>query len=204
VDKSKPYYYIEDKWMFFVKCRKNKIPSPETILLSKNKEIIKKELKNFNHWPVILKRVIGTMGEYVNKAENVEDAIKIIDKFWNKGNEKLSIIAQEFIKSPSYRVTVIGSKIVQTAVKKNKDWKSTGNYTKTFEKFPIDKELKKLVDKVIKMSGIKICGIDFMKKDDRWLVLEVNSEPGLDFFEKERRKLISETIDYLVSEIKKT
>jgi len=34
-----------------------------------------------------------------------------------KRRGKLPIIAQEFIKSPSYRVTVIGNKIVQTTLK---------------------------------------------------------------------------------------
>ncbi len=143
VESSNKYYYDDDKWMFFVKCDKHKIPTPKTILLAENLNMAKREVKEFNQWPVILKRIEGTWGEYVAKAENLDEVEKIINKFWKKGSEKLPIIAQEFIDSPSYRVTVIGDKIVQTALKENKGWKATGIYAHHFKRFKIDSELKK-------------------------------------------------------------
>ena len=118
IESSENYYKDEDKWTFFLKCDENKIPVPETILLSKNLNLAKTELKEFNRWPVILKRVEGTCGEYVEKADNINDAILIIKKFWKKGSEKLPIIAQEFIPSYSYRVLAFNDKIIQTAVKR--------------------------------------------------------------------------------------
>src|SRR3989344_4630358 len=170
----------------------------ETILLSENETIAKKELKEFGRWPVVLKRVVGTMGEYVEKADNISEAIGVINKFWKKGGKNFPVVAQEFIHSPSYRVTVIDGEIVQTALKENKGWKATGVYAKKFKKFEVDEKLKKIIDKVVRISGIKICGIDFFKKDGEWIVLEINSEPGFDFFEGERRKLIGKTLNYLV------
>jgi RimK family alpha-L-glutamate ligase len=199
IDSSKELYYDEDKWMFFLKCKRHKIPTIRTILLSQNWNIIKKELEEFNSWPVILKRVQGTMGEYVDKAKNPREAERIINRFWKKGSDRLPIIAQEFVPSLSYRVTTIGDKIVQTAIKKSKGWKATGVYIKdcNVQKFKVDKELKKIIDKVIKVFGMKICGIDLLKKDGKWLVLEINSAPGLDFFDREERKLVGEILDYL-------
>lgn len=186
-----------------MKCKEHKIPTPETILLSENIPIAKKELKDLGHWPVVLKRICGTMGEYVDIAKNISDAEKIILRFWTKGNEKLPIIAQEFIESPSYRVTIIGNKVVQTALKSCKsNWKATGVYEKKFGKFDVDEELKKILKKVMKMVKINICGVDLLKKDGKWTVLEVNSEPGLDFFEDEREKLIEETLDLLIRKAK--
>ncbi len=202
IDSSKRLYYDEDKWMFFLKCKEHKIPTIRTILLSKNISSAKRELEEFNSWPVILKRIQGTMGEYVDKAENLSQAERIINRFWRKGTERLPIIAQEFVHSPSYRVMTIGNKIVQTAIKKSKGWKATGVYIqdKNVERFKIDKELKKIIDKVIKVFGIKICGIDLLKKDGKWLVLEINSAPGLDFFVKEEKKLVGEILDFLRKE----
>jgi len=197
VDNSRAYYYTTDKWMSFVKFKEHNIPTPDTILLSENIPAAKQELKEFGKWPVVLKRVIGTMGQYVDKADNAQEAERIIKRFWKKGAERLPIIAQEFIPSPSYRVTTIGRKIVQTALKKCNTWKATGVYGIHFEKFKIDKDLKKIVDKVIRATKINICGIDLLKKDGKWLVLELNSEPGLDFFEKERKKLIGLILDFL-------
>jgi glutathione synthase/RimK-type ligase-like ATP-grasp enzyme len=182
--------------MFALKCKEHKIPTPETILLCGNVYLAKKELTRFGHWPVVMKRISGTMGEFVDRAESLEDVERIMKGFWHKG-EKLPIIAQEYVDSQSYRVTVIGGKIVQTALKENRGWKATGVYTKEFKHFKIDRKLKKLVKKVIKMSKINICGIDFIKKDDKWMVLEVNSVPAFDFFPQEREKLADKTLNLL-------
>ena len=156
VDSSNVYYYSEDKWMFYLKCKKDKIPTPETILLSNNARSIKKELKEFNQWPVILKRIEGEQGEFVQKADNVKEAIEVIEELWKKGNQHLPIIAQELVKSHTYRVTVIGSKIVQTALKDGHGWKATAVYANKVDKFEVDKELEKLVEKIIKMVKINI------------------------------------------------
>ncbi len=197
IDSSKTAYYTEDKWMFYLKCKKNKIPSPETILLSEDKKAIESELLTFNNWPVILKRVYGTTGNFVEKADNLKDALKIIDKFWKKSSERFPIIAQEFIHSPSYRVTAIGNKIVQTAIKNSSGWKATGVYAKNIGRFKIEKNLESMVLKLLKVSGISVCGIDLLKKGDKWFALEINSQPALDFFENEREKLVEEIVKLL-------
>ena len=205
IESSKEFYYDEDKWMFFLKCKKHKIPTLKTILLSQNWNIMKKELEKFGEWPVILKRVEGTMGEYVDKADNLREAEKIISRFWKKGSDRLPIIAQEFVRSPSYRVTVIGNRVVQTAIKDSKGWKATGCYIKdgNVKKFQIDKELKKIIDKLNRVFKMKIYGIDLFKKNGKWIVLEINSAPGLDFFSKEENKLVGEVLDFLKKEVKK-
>jgi len=200
-ESSNSYYYTEDKWMFYVKCKKYNIPTPDTILLSENINNARRELKEFGRWPVVLKRITGTMGEYVGKAKSMGEAEALIKKFWKKGSEKLPIIAQEFVKSPSYRVTLIGNKIVQTALKKNNaGWKATGVYAKKFEHFEVDKKLERILKKVMKMVDIKICGVDMFKRDGKWLLIEVNSQPSLDFFEEEREKLTEAALNLLIKD----
>lgn len=198
VENSKVFSFIEDKWIFFLECKKHKIPTPETILLSTNIESAKKELKDFAKWPVVLKRVYGCRGEFVDKAENLNEAVKIVKKFWEKGSERLPIIAQEYIDSDSFRVTTIDNEIVQTARKKRHGWKATGCYAERFYKFKVDDELKKMIDKIIKISKIKICGIDLAKKDGKWLVIEANAEPSLKLFDCEHEKLIEKILTLLL------
>jgi [lysine-biosynthesis-protein LysW]--L-2-aminoadipate ligase len=201
VESPKTYYFIEDKWMFFLKCKENGVPTPETILLSENIALAKAELKKFKKWPVILKRIHGTWGEFVEKANNLEEAEKIIKKFWKKSLERYPIIAQEFIRSPSYRITVIDNKIVQTAIKENLGWKATGIYKgkfRKFRKFNVDSKLEKTIKKVVKFSGIGICGIDLLKRGDSWFVIEINAAPGFDFFLNEREKLLEGVLNYLI------
>lgn len=200
IDSSKAYYYPEDKWIFYLKCKKNKIPTPETILLSEHLDVAKKELEEFGKWPVVIKRIYGSMGQYVKKADNIKSAVEQIKQLWKKGSERLPIIAQELIPSSSYRVTVIDGKIVQTALKKSNGWKATGNYAKKFYKFDIDQKLKKIVNKVINISKIKVCGIDLLRKKDDWFVIEVNSEPDFSFFENEQKKLVGIMLNFLKKE----
>lgn len=197
IEDSKSYTFPEDKWIFFVECAKNRIPTPKTILLPIDLANAKKELVKFNHWPIVLKRVNGERGEFVEKADNAKKAIETIKKFWRKGNERLPVIAQEFVISDSYRVTVIDGKIMQTAIKKRHGWKATGCYSDRFWHFKIDQELKKIVEKVIKATKIKICGIDLVKKDSKWLVLEVNAEPSIKMFDCEHEKLIEAILKLL-------
>ncbi|MFA5856966.1 MAG: ATP-grasp domain-containing protein [Candidatus Pacearchaeota archaeon] len=198
VVESSKAYQNENKWNFNQICKRNNIPTPETILLSKDLEIARVQLTEFNHWPVILKRVKGTWGEYVEKAENIDNAIEVINRLWEKGGEKLPIIAQDFMDSFSYRVTYIKDEIVQTAIKENNNWKCTGVYARNFKRFDVDSELKDIVQKIMNTFDIKICGIDLLKKDNHWYVIEVNTEPALDFFEEEREVLITKIIDLLI------
>lgn len=143
IENSKSYYYVEDKWMFYLKCKKHKIQTPKTILLAQDITYAKKDLNDFNQWPVIIKKVNGCMGEFVEKADNIKEADKIIRKLWKENNDRDSLIAQEFIKSPSYRVTLIGGKIVQTAIKKTQDGKQQESTQKKWKSLQLTKKLKK-------------------------------------------------------------
>jgi len=42
-----------------------------------------------------------------------------------------------------------------------------------------------------------------LKKNNKWVVLEVNTTPGLDFFENERDKLVEEILNLLIKIVKK-
>jgi RimK family alpha-L-glutamate ligase len=201
IDSSRAYYYVEDKWMFFLKCKRFGIPTPKTTLLSENLNEARKDMRKFNKWPVIIKAIDGCQGDYVEKAETLDEAEKIIKKFWKKGSRRAPIIIQEFIKSKSYRVTVINNRIVQTATKDATGWKSTGVYQKIHHKFKIDDSLRRIVRKILRAVRIGVCGIDFLKKDSKWLVIEANSTPSFDFFPKEREKLIGKVLDMLIERV---
>ncbi len=197
VELSKSYYYTEDKWLFYLKCLENKIPVPETILLSTDLVSIKKELEGFNHFPVVIKRIQGFHGDFVDKGDNTDEAIAVIKRFWEKGDDHFPILAQEFIDSPSYRVVTIDGEVVQTAIKKSTGWKETGVSATRFWKFKIDPKLQKILEKLKKITDIAVCGIDFAKKNDQWIVIEVNAEPSLKFFDGEYNLMIEKILKYL-------
>src|SRR3989344_2162340 len=81
IDSSWINYYVEDKWLFYIKCKKQKIPTPDTILLSSNPSTAKTELREFGRWPIVMKKIFGSCGECVEKANNLEEAVKLFNKF---------------------------------------------------------------------------------------------------------------------------
>jgi glutathione synthase/RimK-type ligase-like ATP-grasp enzyme len=203
LDPSRIFYYTEDKWMFYIKCKRHGIPTLESTLLPNSLDLAREELKEFNHWPVVLKRIHGMHGIFVQKADNLGEAMKIVKSFWKQDVDLLPIVAQEFVRSYSYRVTTIGDEIVQTAIKKSNRWKCTGYYAKRIDSFRVTPELRRLVRKVIRVMKIKVCGIDLVKKDGQWLVLEVNAEPGLTFVDGKRKTLIGKILDLIKREYRR-
>jgi RimK family alpha-L-glutamate ligase len=204
IESSKSYYRDENKWSLYLKCKRNKIPVPKTILLPNDLNKSIRRLEKLGKWPIVLKRIYGCQGDFVEKANNLEEAEKLIRRFNEKSKFKHPIIAQKFIQSPSYRVLTINGKIVQTALKKKGFWKKTGVYTKDFKKFRITSTLKKIIRKVSKISEIHVCGIDLLRKNGRWYVLELNSSPCLAFFEKERKLLIEKIMNFLIRRVNRT
>ncbi len=197
IELSKTYYYTEDKWLFYLKCLKNEIPVPKTTLLSTDLVSIRQELKSFNKFPVVIKRVQGFHGEFVDKGDDVDEAVAVIKRFWEKGEDRFPVLAQEFVDSDSYRVMTIGDKVVQTARKKSAGWKKTGTSSSRFWKFKIDNELKEMLDKLMKIIDITVCGFDFAKKNGKWVVIEANAEPSFKFFDCEYDLMIEKSLKYL-------
>jgi len=197
-------YYPEDKWIFYLECKKNKIPTPETILLPSGMNNTQKELEEFSRWPVVIKKVYGCRGEFVERAKNLNEAKNIIKKFWKGEKEDRDpLIAQEYINSDSYRVTLIDGKIVQTALKKRSGWKASGCNVTKLRKFKLDKNAEKISKQIARISKIKICGVDLAKKDGKWLAIEVNACPSLKLFDCEHDKLIETVLLFLKKEAHK-
>ncbi|MFH1588377.1 MAG: ATP-grasp domain-containing protein [Candidatus Diapherotrites archaeon] len=203
IEPSKTFYYSEDKWMFYLNAEKHNIPVPETILLSENISAAMHELRKFGKWPAVLKRVEGCQGEFVAKAENEEQAKEILNSFLEKESEAKPVIAQEFIKSPSYRVLTMGGKIVQCVKKKSNSWKAIGAWASRHSRFEPDDSLKKIIKKINAFSGISICGTDLVKKDGEWRVLEINAVPTFGFIVSDKKRVIGEAIDFLKKTAKK-
>ncbi|MFZ5955118.1 MAG: ATP-grasp domain-containing protein [Nanoarchaeota archaeon] len=203
IDSPKNGYFLDDKWTFFLECKKHNIPTPETVLLLDDIKLIEKELKLFNKWPVILKILDGCCGEFVVRAKDLKEAVEKIKEIWKKRGGRVPIIAQEFINGECYRVTIVGDEIVQAAQKMAKGWKKTSVYEKNPKKVHIKEDLEKVVKRFMKFNKIKVCGIDLLKKDDNWFLLEANSVPCFNFIADEKEKLIRKVFELLKKELNK-
>jgi glutathione synthase/RimK-type ligase-like ATP-grasp enzyme len=52
--------------------------------------------------------------------------------------------------------------------------------------------------KISKVLNLPWCGIDLMRKGQSWVMIEVNSSPGMDFVETGTKKLYKLLLQYLI------
>ncbi|HLD10873.1 MAG TPA: ATP-grasp domain-containing protein [Candidatus Nanoarchaeia archaeon] len=196
--------YDEDKWMFYLKCLENKLPTPKTYLIPKEKKInsnlIKEILKKNN---LILKPVYSDNGIGVERVKNYKEFKEKIKKI-KKILPESPIIAQEFIpnQNRSYRVTLFGNKVEQAIVKINKRWKQTGNEKKAhYRTIKLDKNTKDLCEKASKILCMDVCGLDLIKNNNKWYFIEANGCPGMDFIYDDCKRLSKKLSNFLISKI---
>lgn len=205
INSSHSFYYQEDKWMFYLKCLENKLPTPKTHIIPReghNSSIIKKYLEN---GPLILKAVFSSGGLCVEKADNYGIFKKKLSKIISKTPDS-PIIAQEYIPSNnrSYRITLVGGHVIQAIEKSGRSWKQTGDKkTEHYRKIRISGNLRKLCEKASKAFGMELCGLDLILNDNRWYIIEANSCPGLEFIKSDEKRIAKLITDYLYDACKK-
>lgn len=203
INPAKSFYYQEDKWMFYLHCLRHRIPTPETYLLSGEVTENKKFLEGIlAKGELVLKAVDSDKGLCVEKVNDLRRAIQVIKKLREKTGSPL--IAQRFLggHKECWRVTVVGDKVVQGVVKKGGSWKVSRVKRKKIELFSVPEELKNLAIKVSRTMEMPWCGIDLIKHDGRWQVIEVNGRPGMSMIPGDRKRILNELVNYLYTEAK--
>ncbi len=202
VDPTSSLYYFENKWLFYILCKNNGIPTPHTVLLPKILRNCYQPIKRIlrKNGAVIIKNIMSDNGQFVDRAKTLPAAIACIKKF-HKG-DRAPLIAQEYIKQSHkvYRTLVIGNKVVQGAIKSSKHWKCTGRFIKgDCKKFYVTPKLAHLSVKIARLTKIPWCGIDFMRKNNEWIAIEANSSPGMDFIENDIPIVYKYLLNYLIT-----
>lgn len=202
IDPTYALFYKEDKMLFYIYCKRHKIPTPKTYLLpmyvNPCREPLDKLIKQSG--AVVIKNIYSDNGKFVDRAKTVKQALALVKKF-RKG-DRAPLIAQEFIKASHkvYRVTVIDGKVVQGAIKKSKHWKCTGRFIKgDTPPFHITSKLEKMCVKISKIMNLPWCGIDLMRKGNSWVAIEANSSPGMDFISCDTERMYQSLLKYLMS-----
>lgn len=195
INDPKTLYFSEDKWLFYLKCKKYGIATPETILLSNRLVEVKKELKCFlEGGGIVIKSTYGYQGRFVSRANSVKEGVEIYKKFLKKTSDPL--IAQRFISNSkeTIRVTMIDKKIEQIILKKGPSWKVCGCGMERITRMRPNRKIKKMSREIYDIIDQKITGIDIIENDNEYYALEVNGVPSLSFIKKDipvlTRKLI--------------
>ncbi|PID28308.1 MAG: hypothetical protein CR982_04475 [Candidatus Cloacimonadota bacterium] len=230
-DKTNADYYIMEE---FISSGVNFFNTPLSISKARNKlltlQILGKmgvditksfvirrnsDLDNVNRYftyPLIVKNIFGSLGSSTLIVYDFKQLKAIYDYIWNVNRNEVLMI-QEFIKTEDnsvsdYRVFVAGGDIISSMKRTNHTDDFRSNYKRgaDVEFFDISENEKRICIEIANRFGLKIAGIDFMRSHRGPVVLEVNSNPGLEGIRRASIKggfdILDRLADYLISEIK--
>ncbi|BCX13808.1 MAG: hypothetical protein KatS3mg085_340 [Candidatus Dojkabacteria bacterium] len=149
-------------------------------------------------FPVILKHSSKSLGMEIYKVNSLEE-------LKSKLNDHISkYMFQDFVDTgeikESYRIITLGYEIIggyKRIAKKNAIVTNSGS---AIEKVHIAPNMYEICKLIIKATGLEFSGIDIIYKDEKPLVLEVNSSPGFKAFEEITKINLAEKIlNYLLS-----
>ena len=155
--------------------------------------------------PAVFKPSDGAQGAGVVLLQT-EEEIRDYLKNLKEGDGK-AFLAQEYIataKGKDTRVVVVNYKVVRTIQRIAGDpneFRSNVHLGGQAVPVTLDEDSVKLCEKVAKICGLRMCGIDLLEAENGYVVGEVNCTPGLDpeYMESDQFKanilgLIAETL----------
>jgi hypothetical protein len=164
--------------------------TPTTIIIPDETNVMDSFKKLDTTFPVILKTIQGTKGVGVLFIES-ENALKSMIQLLYKVDENISLILQSFLESDGdVRVMVLNNKIIGSMKRKKVkgDFRSNVHLGAKVEKYELtDKEKIDCIRAAMAVNGTWV-GVDFIpaenRDDDGPYILEVNSSPGTEGFDK--------------------
>lgn len=156
-------------------------------------------------FPMILKTLRGTHGIGVMKVDSASSLVSVCQAMLAEDQQ---LMMQEFIEhKSSYRIIMIGHNLLaanERGQPADKDEFRTNSHlgSETKKYTPSEAELKFSVD-IVDKFGCQFCAIDYIRLEDgRFVILEVNSSPGLEAIQKDwegEKDLPEEVIKFVVS-----
>ncbi len=187
---------VKDKLRIHQILAESNLPTPKTMLLKfpVNIELVEEEI----NFPLIIKDINGTEGQGIYLCESslkFKELMELLDSY----KENIHMIIQEFIsgsKGTDLRVIVIGGKVIGCIKRTATDGSFKANYSlgAKIEPFQLNPEIESLALETAKLLNLETAGIDLLFNEEGYKVLEANSSPGFEGFEKVNGKYVAEEI----------
>ncbi|MCB0589412.1 MAG: RimK family alpha-L-glutamate ligase, partial [Phaeodactylibacter sp.] len=142
-------------------------------------------LREVGGLPIVIKMLESTHGNGVILAETYRTAESVIEAFQRLGER---FIIQEFIreaKGADIRALVVAGEVVATMKRQARSGEFRSNLHRgaSAEVAALTEEEEEIVRKSVKMLGLDVAGVDFLRSSRGPLVMEVNASPGLEGIE---------------------
>ena len=181
----------DDKMLTQIGCANLGIKMPKTIAgpliytkLQSNSLAFLKQIEKEFGYPLVLKKVYGSLGEGVFLVNNYEELESLYKKLYRE-----PLLFQEYVSSSfgkSMRVLIIDGKVVDGFIRYNtKDFRSNFGDSATGKLNVGHKNFLDLAQDIADKLNIEYAGIDFLfGKDDEPILCEINSNAFFEEFEK--------------------
>lgn len=181
----------DDKMLTFIKCADEGIKMPDTFAGPLVYTSIEKPHVEFLNsvinrlgFPMVVKKVYGSLGEGVFLVQNKEELISLYEEICHS-----PILFQRYVassKGKSVRVIVIDGKVFGAFIRKNGgDFRSNFGTTAGSEKLENPEKYLSFAQKIAEKLDIEYAGIDLLDDDNGEIVMcEINSNAFFEEFEK--------------------
>lgn len=150
--------------------------------------------------PAVLKPGDGAQGEGVVLLKSEEEIAEYLSKL-PKGSGR-AYLAQEYIasaKGKDTRVIVIDYKVgyvIQRVADDPDEFRSNVHLGGHRIKSSLDSETTEMCEKIARICGLRLCGIDLLKGENGYIVGEVNCTPGMapEFLKSEKFKQMMQSL----------
>ncbi len=161
------------------------IPFPRTVLARQPSDVTKM-VRLVGGPPVILKLTSGTHGKGVMLGRDIDEIQASLETVWALNQ---TLLIQEFVAESAgtdLRVIVVGGRALGCMRRTAKLGRFRANVHQgaLVEPYPMNETLEWLALRATEVMGLDISGVDLVEGRDGYSVIEVNSGPGFEGFEK--------------------
>ena len=171
------------------------VPFPKTVLARQPSDVAKM-VRLVGGPPVILKLLSGTHGKGVMLGKNLDEIQASLETVWALNQ---TLLIQEYIDhdpGADIRVLVVGGRVLG-AMKRTAQlgrFRANVHQGAHVEPYPLSDELEWLALQAAEVMALDIAGVDLVESRNGHLVIEVNSAPGFEGFEKATGKNVAAEI----------
>jgi len=167
-----------NKLLTLQKCSQQNIPTPKTIYAN-DPSMIDHYLELVGGTPVVVKTLSGSKGEGVLLLDSYISAKSTLQALFKQNT---SILIQEFLDSKGcdYRGIVVGERVVASYKRQAQKGDFRANIHKGASAVPVilSQEEQDFCVKCAKTLNLQTAGIDFMKDESGFRLIEVNGNYG--------------------------
>lgn len=185
INRSEAVMACRDKLVTHQLLAEAGLPSPRTVLARQPSDVAKM-VRLVGGPPVILKLVSGTHGKGVMLGKDLDEIQASLETVWALNQ---TLLIQEFVRESAgvdIRVLVVGGRVLGAMQRTARlgGFRANVHQGAAVDACPLSDRLEWLALRVTERIGLDVAGVDFVEGAEGYSVIEVNSAPGFEGFEK--------------------